>query len=196
MSSALWSRDFDRMAEMMAFPHTIYLPETKRVIQSPEQQSVDAGAFRKSMQCLGATAFHRVCREAWFDPETRDRMEGLHTTYVLRGEFTSSIRSTAVCPCCERRWATGSRTGSPYRSTTRCSPIMRRKMSPRIRTGRNDERRGIPASPHPADRHIRPGLHARAVVRSGDIFFSERRPGLPGRNECLTRSLSIKPTST
>ena len=85
VSSLLWNGSYDGVAGKLSYPHTIHMPETDCTIPGPEQQKRDTQAFRESLNALGATAFHRMCRQARFDPETDDRIVGVHTTYVMRG---------------------------------------------------------------------------------------------------------------
>ncbi|SDY91399.1 hypothetical protein SAMN05444004_10478 [Jannaschia faecimaris] len=85
VSRLLWDGDAESVANMLYYPHVIHLPEADRVISNPAEQSKDAEAFRESLSALGATAFHRLCREARFDPDTPDRIIGVHTTYVMHG---------------------------------------------------------------------------------------------------------------
>lgn len=85
VSVALWNRDYDAMVHMLAYPHSIRLPDLHRYIKTPEDQLPDARAFRESMQSLGATSYHRVCRKAAFDPEAPGFLDGEHITYVMRG---------------------------------------------------------------------------------------------------------------
>lgn len=85
MSARMWNNDFVGMSEMMYFPHRINLPGHSRVIGSAEEQQLDARAFRESLGALGATAYHRVCREARFADDARRRIVGRHKTYVMRG---------------------------------------------------------------------------------------------------------------
>lgn len=84
-SVALWNRDYVAVAAMLRYPHLIRLPETDRIIQNSAEQKLDAQAFRESLKGLGATAYHRLCREAHFDPDNTGRITGTHTTYVMRG---------------------------------------------------------------------------------------------------------------
>ncbi|WP_179379531.1 hypothetical protein [Jannaschia marina] len=85
VSRHLWNGEAEGVASMLRYPHVIHLPEADRIITDPEEQKKDAEAFRESLSALGATAFHRLCREARFDPNTEDRIIGIHTTYVMRG---------------------------------------------------------------------------------------------------------------
>jgi len=84
-SVALWNRDYTTVAAMLSYPHLIRLPETDRIIQNAAEQQLDAQAFRESLKGLGATAYHRLCRDAQFDPDGPGRITGAHTTYVMRG---------------------------------------------------------------------------------------------------------------
>ncbi|CTQ50428.1 hypothetical protein [Jannaschia donghaensis] len=85
VSGHLWNGEADGVAAMLFYPHVIHLPEADRIISNPEEQSKDAEAFRESLSALGATAFHRLCREARFDPNDENRIIGIHRTYVMRG---------------------------------------------------------------------------------------------------------------
>lgn len=84
-SAALWNCDYDSVAAMLFYPHLIRLPEMDRVIRDPAEQQLDAQAFRESLTGLAATAFHRLCCDARFDPDDQGRITGAHTTYIMRG---------------------------------------------------------------------------------------------------------------
>lgn len=85
VSSNLWNDDSIRVSAKIYYPHVIRMPHGVRVITSAEEQIRDAKAFRESLDALGATAFHRHCREARFDPGDPGRIIGVHTTYIIRG---------------------------------------------------------------------------------------------------------------
>lgn len=85
VSGNLWDGDGAGVARKLKYPHTIHLPEAERIISDPEAQTRDAAAFRESLAALRATAFHRLCRDARFDPDRPDRIVGSHTTYIIRG---------------------------------------------------------------------------------------------------------------
>lgn len=85
VSSSLWDGDADRVATKLMYPHTIHLPEADRVILTPEEQMRDTKTFRDSLTALKATAYHRLCRNARFDPGRGDRIVGVHTTYIISG---------------------------------------------------------------------------------------------------------------
>lgn len=85
VSSRLWDGDAVGVARKLKYPHVIFLPETDRVISDPDEQTRDAKVFRDSLSTIGATAFHRLCRDARFDPANTDRIVGIHTTYIIGG---------------------------------------------------------------------------------------------------------------
>lgn len=85
VSICLWDGDAEGVARAMEYPHVIHLPDGDRVISDPAGQHEDTAAFRASLESLGATAFHRSCREARVDPGRPDRIVGVHTTYIMRG---------------------------------------------------------------------------------------------------------------
>lgn len=85
VSSRLWDGDAVGVARRLKYPHTIHLPEADRVMTSAEEQMRDTQVFIDSLMTLKATAFHRLCRDARFDPGRGDRIVGIHTTYIIRG---------------------------------------------------------------------------------------------------------------
>lgn len=85
VSSCLWNGDGEGVAKSLKYPHVIHLPDADRIIKDPVEQKSDADAFRESLTNLGATAFHRLCRDARADPHRPERIIGLHTTYIMRG---------------------------------------------------------------------------------------------------------------
>ncbi|MEM9795681.1 MAG: hypothetical protein AAF919_04285 [Pseudomonadota bacterium] len=85
VSQAVWDRDYDRVAAVMRYPHVIHLAESDHLIDTEAELKLDVETFRDSLMGLGATAYHRVCRDASFDPSDDDRITGRHLTYVMRG---------------------------------------------------------------------------------------------------------------
>lgn len=85
VSRALWDRDFRAITDLKHFPHVIRYPGTERRFEKPEDLRANMQAFRTQLDGLGATAYHRVCERASFDPRNRDRINGAHWTYIMRG---------------------------------------------------------------------------------------------------------------
>ncbi|KIT18144.1 hypothetical protein [Jannaschia aquimarina] len=84
VSQAVWDRDYDAVAAAISYPHRIGMPEGPGYI-APDAEAMKghAKAFRESLSSMGATAYHRICRDAAF--MANDRIEGRHVTYILSG---------------------------------------------------------------------------------------------------------------
>ncbi|KIT18143.1 hypothetical protein [Jannaschia aquimarina] len=79
----LWEEDFERAADLMVYPHRIDTSERGQMIESREDLIQCAASLRQNLHSLMATSYFRVCREARY--VAPDRIEGHHTTYILRG---------------------------------------------------------------------------------------------------------------
>ncbi|GIT92276.1 hypothetical protein JANAI62_27330 [Jannaschia pagri] len=84
-SQAAWDRDFETVADAMAYPH--YIGTRGREVTVPDRASLITLArdFRDNLHTLGATAYYRICRGATFGGDAQDQINGLHETFVLRG---------------------------------------------------------------------------------------------------------------
>ena len=80
----LWDGDHAAVAERMTYPHVMATRDGSVHFDAPDQMAEASADFRKTLTRLGATAFHRICKEAEF-VAGGDRIEGTHTTYILRG---------------------------------------------------------------------------------------------------------------
>lgn len=85
ISGLIWDGEFETLAEHMVFPHTVHHPDGSYTTADAGEMIAAARTFRKSLETLGATAYHRVCKQAAFDTADEDRITGLHTNYVVRG---------------------------------------------------------------------------------------------------------------
>jgi hypothetical protein len=85
VSEALWEHDFERVLDHISFPSFLETDDALLRINNREAYLPSLKTFRKTLQRLGATAYHRLCREAAFAPEDPNRIEGIHETYALAG---------------------------------------------------------------------------------------------------------------
>lgn len=85
VSQALWDRDFEVITDLKVFPHVMRYPDCERAYATPEDLVATIETFRNRLEGLGATGYHRVCEQAAYDPQDRDRITGAHWTYILRG---------------------------------------------------------------------------------------------------------------
>lgn len=82
-SRLLWERRLEALAARMAYPHPIRTSDRDATVEDAAMLIAFARSFRENLAEMGATAYHRVCREArWLEPGA---IEGHHTAYVLRG---------------------------------------------------------------------------------------------------------------
>ena len=85
VSQAIWASDFETVMRHKAYPNRMHFPDRTVTFAEPDPLAVDARQFRATLANLGATAYHRICTSAAFDPQDADRVIGSHRTYVLRG---------------------------------------------------------------------------------------------------------------
>lgn len=83
VSDAVWRRSHSTLARHVDGVLDIETLD-KMHLRTPRAQAIgNLIAFRRAMEGIGATAYHRLCLDAAFAGE--DRIEGRHRTYVLRG---------------------------------------------------------------------------------------------------------------
>lgn len=85
VSEALWAREFDTLLEHIHFPSFIETDDEMLRIDTPDAYLPSLGSFRRKLETLGATAYHRLCREAVFANDDPNRIEGVHETFALNG---------------------------------------------------------------------------------------------------------------
>ncbi|MGB3406135.1 MAG: hypothetical protein WBA67_01435 [Jannaschia sp.] len=85
VSRALWDRDWEESVGYWTYPHVMKTVDGVGTVYGAEEMIVYSKAFRERMAGLGATAYHRVCVSAQYDPADNDRILGRHRTYILRG---------------------------------------------------------------------------------------------------------------
>ncbi len=67
----------------MRYPMTMATQDTQMTMHCPGTLIDHVRDFRASLRAMGAQAYHRICTRASF--VAPDRIEGNHTTYVIRG---------------------------------------------------------------------------------------------------------------
>lgn len=85
VSQRLWDHDFNGVAAAMAYPHWMASSDARMLFDVPAKLAQAARDFRAQLCQIGAQAYHRICEAAHFVGEGQDRIEGRHTTYVIRG---------------------------------------------------------------------------------------------------------------
>ena len=83
LTVALWDADADTVLANTTLPTRMTTPDTDIMIQNADEMRASLAELRRSLDRIGATAFHRICTAANF--EGADRIRGRHTSYVLRG---------------------------------------------------------------------------------------------------------------
>ena len=83
VSAAVWARSYGTLTRHIDETIDIRTIDTSHAAVPRAQAIGNLMAFRKGMDEIGATAYHRVCLDAAFAGE--GRIEGRHRTYVLRG---------------------------------------------------------------------------------------------------------------
>lgn len=84
-SQALWARDDAVISETMGVPNEMYTEDTLVVMTKMEDVLKASADFRNHLDAQGATAYHRICQEAWFTDKRKNMIVGTHLTYILRG---------------------------------------------------------------------------------------------------------------
>jgi len=85
VSQAAWRGDMDAVSAAMAYPHVMYTDDSILRVRNAEDLKASASSFIDSLRRQGATAYHRVCRDADFTSSERTRIEGSHLVHVLNG---------------------------------------------------------------------------------------------------------------
>lgn len=83
VSDAVWRRSHATLAHHIDEVLDIETVDRPHLATTRAQAIGNLVAFRRAMEGVGATAYHRVCHAAEFVGE--DRIEGCHRTYVMRG---------------------------------------------------------------------------------------------------------------
>lgn len=85
VSTALWSWNFEHLLDHIRFPSFMETDDELLRMDKREDYLPSLHSFRKKLQNHGATAYHRICREAMFASDDPNRIEGIHETYALAG---------------------------------------------------------------------------------------------------------------
>ncbi|MDU8909914.1 hypothetical protein [Aestuariicoccus sp. MJ-SS9] len=85
LSRALWVRDFAAVADMLGLPNVMATKDARLRFDDNADLLTTLTHFRDSLQTMGATGYHRICQRAAYLAGDDTRIEGRHTTYVLRG---------------------------------------------------------------------------------------------------------------
>jgi len=85
LGQAYWDMDFSKVLDMIHFPSfvetddlTLHLPDRESYLASLISQ-------RDNLTMRGATAYHRICRDAVVAHDDPHRIEGIHEVYALQG---------------------------------------------------------------------------------------------------------------
>ncbi|TNF23140.1 MAG: hypothetical protein EP318_02035 [Rhodobacteraceae bacterium] len=84
-TNALWARDYDTVLGLLALPYRIATQDFDLLHESEADLRDALVHYRDFLEHSGAQDFHRIATRAAFAPETPDRIEGEHESYVLRG---------------------------------------------------------------------------------------------------------------
>ncbi|AHM05870.1 hypothetical protein roselon_03626 [Roseibacterium elongatum DSM 19469] len=85
MGGLLWTGAFEAVAEIMHYPQRVETRDGGVHYAAPHQMREAASEFRAFLSRMGATSYHRIAKHATFADGDRTRIEGAHTTHILRG---------------------------------------------------------------------------------------------------------------
>lgn len=91
----------EAVAARMMYPQIMETRDGSARFDGPSQMIAAVSEFHRHLRSIGATEYHRICREASF-LGAGDEISGWHTSYVMRGgtflmePFRSSMRLVRV----------------------------------------------------------------------------------------------------
>lgn len=84
-SKIFWARDFEGLAAMMVYPHTMETLDGDLRFDTTDQMIEAGHEFRGYLDRMQAQDYVRLCKSAHFVPGREDQIIGVHESYVMRG---------------------------------------------------------------------------------------------------------------
>lgn len=85
VSVAFWEKDYNTMLSHILFPSFMETDDELIQMETPDDYRPSLHSFRRKLDRHGATAYHRLCRDAVFAADDPKRIEGVHETFALNG---------------------------------------------------------------------------------------------------------------
>lgn len=80
-----WHGKTEALAKVMHSPRRMETEDGGALFVTPRHMAGAAAGFRAFLQRIGASGFDRICNGAAFAKDDSTRIDGTHTTYLLRG---------------------------------------------------------------------------------------------------------------